>query len=1100
MSTKKITHDAERKSYIDYMINYSQNHYYETLCYMKNPDRISFVIHAIRENLPDRKVIIKTAFQVGLDPEFVYDRWTLLYYAVTHYDNIAVETIIDGGARINAWCNFFGEKTTYVHICCELANTSTLKLLIQKKAIIDRHNSSGRTPLIVACIHCDKIVTNNKTEMWDLESVQKYMSCIHVLIETGANVDLCTINQQNSIFGFMILKICNLMKLEPCEENRGHTKPSNDTILKIVDEYLQVLYMILEKKTSFTKNDFKALLMICHLKWNQVHSYYELCRTLIKKICTKFPHMINAIFYDGGQTLFMYSIQNNDSEMIEFCLSFPELNLKKTDTIGKTYLMASVNHVNLDLAKTLISRCPELGTIKTNLLGADVFRYVILPKIRFHKKHISYDLGKKPTLIIIQMVKFLLEQGFKPEPDFFRYVVEFDDIGLIKGLNELGLQLYSVDPHQDFLFHIIQLGNIDMFNYLLQLPVFAVWSWVKIPYRQLDFLAIEFLYSERSYMIKLENTIDESSTNIKDSLRESLPCIMIPFILWTAINYRRDTLINQILQLWNSNMDNQICDDLKLIKNHEKIRSTTFAENYWLLQYLIDNACINKTILTKIISVKKYNDIFVEHKLPIFFRKSGSEYIFLGELYGYENIIIRKYNEKIQNSEYQTQKKYFLTNLEIFINMMETLFRPTSNLDSNTNSTEFISVIYFDVMNKWHYLQDCIAPDLYLIDLYQTITLLICTSAQVFEMERIIDQINDWGTKGKFDQFRLSTLNQLRASSFSQIYPQLQKAIHIIKLLTKDTSFRSCYAQFPTHKILLTSDTEWESYLTQNKSKKVNHNEISEIECSINVQEPLTNTGDISAELILLSRLDSISSPLQKVHLNTHIYVSKSIEANRAKKLLFKLDWPERLPQYDLLYNLLINPLEAITKQGENRFYVSKKNIHPQSIINSKSKLTDGFKPVRRKKSRNKPVIQLIESDTVAILYHPKLSKGVASKPPTQWFRAYAPNIGKKEKSDPQHMFPFILDFVLEKWPCVEQHVVDETNPQGQDTLLYFTGELKIESEDCASENKFGLIPGCFEYFINSHGTLFHRLFRPVMKEQSTAGQACRPFGSTGAQ
>ena len=66
-------------------------------------------------------------------------------------------------------------------------------------------------------------------------------------------------------------------------------------------------------------------------------------------------------------------------------------------------------------------------------------------------------------------------------------------------------------------------------------------------------------------------------------------------------------------------------------------------------------------------------------------------------------------------------------------------------------------------------------------------------------------------------------------------------------------------------------------------------------------------------------------------------------------------------------------------------------------------------------------------------------------------------------------MFPFALDNLLEKFLCVFIETKDP-NHNGNNLLCYFNGMIEHNNE---------IETGCYEYFINSNGTLFHRMFRP---------------------
>ena len=145
------------------------------------------------------------------------------------------------------------------------------------------------------------------------------------------------------------------------------------------------------------------------------------------------------------------------------------------------------------------------------------------------------------------------------------------------------------------------------------------------------------------------------------------------------------------------------------------------------------------------------------------------------------------------------------------------------------------------------------------------------------------------------------------------------------------------------------------------------------------------------------------------------------------RKSLFKLYWPTKAEHYDKMFNKLMCK--------EYMYEIKDKKI---------------------------------------IIYHCNKIEAIIHKLKTRssnsWIKYYAPNIGVPNKSDDNHMFPSIMDFCLKFWSCIEKKNPDINNIGKSNTLIYFYGELLI------GEN---MEKGCFEYFINSGGTLFHRMFRP---------------------
>lgn len=89
---------------------------------------------------------------------------------------------------------------------------------------------------------------------------------------------------------------------------------------------------------------------------------------------------------------------------------------------------------------------------------------------------------------------------------------------------------------------------------------------------------------------------------------------------------------------------------------------------------------------------------------------------------------------------------------------------------------------------------------------------------------------------------------------------------------------------------------------------------------------------------------------------------------------------------------------------------------------------------------------------------------------PKRWFKHYQHNIGKENKDDFLHLFPFILDKKLKGVNCYQKSVPDDVNQYGTVLLISFLGMLINDSE---------YILGVYEYFIDASGLLFHRFFKP---------------------
>lgn len=188
--------------------------------------------------------------------------------------------------------------------------------------------------------------------------------------------------------------------------------------------------------------------------------------------------------------------------------------------------------------------------------------------------------------------------------------------------------------------------------------------------------------------------------------------------------------------------------------------------------------------------------------------------------------------------------------------------------------------------------------------------------------------------------------------------------------------------------------------------------------------------------------------------LNNDFYTHKSKQVNNLRKFklsqydiyhinrsLSNLRYPTKLENYDLIRNLLCDT-NLYTKSGE-KITIYDNNHKTIAVVYPMKNATDNFTS----------------------------NKISSKKRPTQWIKSYAPNICGEGKRDAYHMFPFVLDWLLQKWSCVEKNSMDKINPGKRIYYYYFYGEIIINGQ---------IIKGCFEYFINNNGSLFHRLFKEI--------------------
>lgn len=177
------------------------------------------------------------------------------------------------------------------------------------------------------------------------------------------------------------------------------------------------------------------------------------------------------------------------------------------------------------------------------------------------------------------------------------------------------------------------------------------------------------------------------------------------------------------------------------------------------------------------------------------------------------------------------------------------------------------------------------------------------------------------------------------------------------------------------------------------------------------------------------------------------VYKDKNlIEQDVIIKKLFKLYFPIKQTHYEYLYHNIVHNTDKIISCPS--YITSNLNPSTNTLPTSKS---------------DSSIIVESENKIKSTIFY------CDNKIPSRWIKTYAPNIGKEEKTDQNHMFPFSLDTLLENFPTVEIELTDSVHGW-TNHMYYFSGIMEYNGD---------METGCYEYFINSNGTLFHRMFRP---------------------
>lgn len=187
---------------------------------------------------------------------------------------------------------------------------------------------------------------------------------------------------------------------------------------------------------------------------------------------------------------------------------------------------------------------------------------------------------------------------------------------------------------------------------------------------------------------------------------------------------------------------------------------------------------------------------------------------------------------------------------------------------------------------------------------------------------------------------------------------------------------------------------------------------------------------------------DKTSSPIKPIKNNQKENFNKKIDKYRVENMLHKFCRGEKLPHYDIIYKCLM-------QTDYYQILDNKIVVHNNEII---------LAVIYKLKSSDSTNSQMSHKPSV-------------KTNPRDWIKSYSTNICSPNKQDHYHMFPFVLDWILYKWSCVEFQTKDKIYPTEFNTHLYFYGELNTNGR---------MVKGCFEYFLNCHKSLYHRLFHEI--------------------
>jgi hypothetical protein len=229
---------------------------------------------------------------------------------------------------------------------------------------------------------------------------------------------------------------------------------------------------------------------------------------------------------------------------------------------------------------------------------------------------------------------------------------------------------------------------------------------------------------------------------------------------------------------------------------------------------------------------------------------------------------------------------------------------------------------------------------------------------------------------------------------------------------------------------------------------------------------------------------DSDKSDTCQIQLELELKFEPKIHIKKIKNLFKLFAFKKQvLRDYEDEIKQIINNYELGLANNKFTIYDNKKFVSQDVVIKKLFKLYFPIKQPHYEDMYHSIVYNtdnIISSDINTIVISENKIKSTifhlnCGSKPKYWINTYAPNIGKEEKTDLYHMFPFILDSMLNQYNCI---CIESNNSNSNLNLnincktyckYYFYGMIEFNGN---------VETGCYEYFINSNGTLFHRMFK----------------------
>lgn len=828
-----------------------------------------------------------------------------------------------------------------------------------------------------------------------------------ILLDKGADIDI--INKNNNT---VLDCICGRIIFNPTgiSENENYR---NNT--------LEILKQIILLKKNLNDKE------ICNIHFVFIQKpITNMHIDILQILLDKYPSIINKTIDEYKNNLVHLSIMNKNDLLVDFLLNQKNINIFKKNNKDETIFHLLVHYGYDKYVKHFLQLYPD-NINKIPASDYTVLQYIILP---YHNCIIHEGTILKKTekdiLNSIELIKNYnanINQRNIYGDRAIELAIRYGSINIINKVVELGYnfnenriknRVYPAHNNNDIISFSVQLGKFEIFKHLINIG------------------APIHMYKNNE--------------------------LIVPSSLIMAIICGRDNFIIYLLDL----VETKNC-----LKNH-KVRN-------YLAELFINFGYCNKKILQQLL-LKENGDIY-----PNCIYKKIRNYQENNKLKIYKNKMKKFQNEDINDID-------ILITVYIMLNIFIVIYN---------NQEGGCSTILENLIDKM--INIIGSKNIYISHIFNIVTYFI-DFHNFYELGYCINIINDPANLYNKEHLKKQLCAYRKMNMFNKIN-KIYNAINIFDNLLRcygfnmdsnidsgfifDTNYESESESNIKHKnfdyydgdLNMVIDTIDIILNSINKSKKntqlitnnIDTNNIDDIDDidDINmINKDLLNKSDTNLFNILfidenfddiddIDDIDDNDEIVNNINLsNDKNSLSKSKQINNLRKFklskydiyhinksLYNLCYPIRFENHDIIRDLLCET-NLYTKSSE-KITIYDNHHKIIAMVYPMKNATDNFTS----------------------------NKISSKKRPTQWIKSYAPNICGEGKRDTYHMFPFILDWLLLKWSCIEKNSIDKINPGKRIFYYYFLGEIIINGQT---------IKGCFEYFINNNGSLFHRLFKEI--------------------